>query len=117
MVMPSRSALLLGLAAAGAAAQSGGSCVDAQPECVGWARMGECLATPGFMLHACCKSCSSTAAAAPPPAEAWELEDLETPYPDSAIVDVRGDTLAQLAAERGDAPILVWFYAVSTAGF
>ena len=51
----------------------------------------------------------------PPPQEreAWELEDLEQPYPDSAVVDVDARQLAALAdASLADGKVLiVWFYA------
>ena len=32
-------------------------CEDSQPDCVGWARAGECDANPQFMREACQKSC------------------------------------------------------------
>jgi hypothetical protein len=107
--------LLLQLALIARVAAQNGGCVDQQPDCSGWAQMGECTKNPMFMLQMCRRSCNQCdgvrGGTAAPSVEAWELEDLERPYPDSAIIDVRGDTLAELAAQRGDAPIFVWFYA------
>ena len=32
-------------------------CKDEDPQCPGWAAVGECTANPNFMLISCAKSC------------------------------------------------------------
>merc|ERR1719245_1590267 len=56
--------LLLGVAVAAANILSTEQCEDHNQMCPEWARRGECMSNPGFMLQACgasCRSCSVSA--------------------------------------------------------
>ena len=97
----------------------GGGCTDDEENCASWAVAGECENNYHYMKHFCCKSCQGTPAPPeppepppppPPPEEPWEKEDLETPYPDSAVTDVDVGSLYNLSAESSE-PVLCWFYA------
>ena len=94
----------------------GGGCTDDEENCASWAVAGECENNYHYMKHFCCKSCQGTPAPPeppepppppPPPEEPWEKEDLETPYPDSAVTDVDVGSLYNLSAEQRAGPLLV----------
>ena len=90
-------------------------CTDDESNCAGWASAGECQNNPGFMLHMCKLSCGQCGSGAVPVVtqtsrESWETEDLTRPYGDTAIADLDGSDLRQLAA-RSKAPVFAWFYA------
>ena len=111
-------------------------CSDVGEHCADWANSGECDRNPEFMHAECTKSCgqcdaraAAAAAAAEVAAqaaaaqllmqrqqhvsatrkEAWEEENLEAPYPDSAVRDVNRAGLKLLAAE--EPLVFTWFYA------